>query len=189
MTDLAQHLAALGWLALALWLAAGLADWLCHRRSHIERTSGPRESALHVLLFLLIAVPLVLGLFLEINALLLAVMAGGVVAHMGCSWWDTAYAQPKRYIAPLEQMIHSHLEMLPLFGLAVAVLLHWDALRAPEWTFALRDTALPRWSVVAVLTGLSLGLGFIFEEWWRGERTRRALIMAPARASPRPPPP
>jgi len=30
-----------------LWLGAGLADWYLHRRSRIEQTAGPRESALH----------------------------------------------------------------------------------------------------------------------------------------------
>jgi hypothetical protein len=33
-----------------LWLGAGLADWYLHRRTRIEQTAGPRESALHSLL-------------------------------------------------------------------------------------------------------------------------------------------
>lgn len=32
-----------------LWLGAGLADWYLHRRTRIEQTAGPRESALHSL--------------------------------------------------------------------------------------------------------------------------------------------
>ena len=28
-----------------LWLAAGFADYLCHRATHIERTSGWKESS------------------------------------------------------------------------------------------------------------------------------------------------
>jgi hypothetical protein len=34
-----------------LWLGAGLADWYLHRRTNIEEASGPRESAIHALLF------------------------------------------------------------------------------------------------------------------------------------------
>jgi hypothetical protein len=33
---------------LPVWLAAGFADNLCHRDSHIEATSGWRESVLHL---------------------------------------------------------------------------------------------------------------------------------------------
>ena len=29
---------------LPLWLAAGFADWLCHRATHIETTTGAKES-------------------------------------------------------------------------------------------------------------------------------------------------
>lgn len=33
-----------------LWTAAGVADWLCHRRGRIEETSGAAESLLHLLM-------------------------------------------------------------------------------------------------------------------------------------------
>jgi hypothetical protein len=35
---------------LPLWLAAGFADWLCHRASHSE-TTGAKESLIHLLMF------------------------------------------------------------------------------------------------------------------------------------------
>lgn len=38
----------LAWGVFPLWLAAGGANWLCHRDSRIEETSGTRESWLHV---------------------------------------------------------------------------------------------------------------------------------------------
>jgi hypothetical protein len=37
--------------AMPPWLGAGLADWYLHRRTRIEQTAGPRESALHSLMF------------------------------------------------------------------------------------------------------------------------------------------
>jgi hypothetical protein len=72
-------------LTLPLWLLAGLGDWLCHRRSQIQHTTGARESALHLLLYLLIALPIVLALFLAIDAMLLVFMAACVLAHMAVS--------------------------------------------------------------------------------------------------------
>jgi hypothetical protein len=160
-------------LTLPLWLLAGFGDWLCHRRTLIERTAGPRESALHLLLYLTIVVPLGLALFLEINALLLAFMAVGVLAHMAVSLWDTSYAQPRRHIAPLEQQLHSYLEMLPLFALALVAVLHWEAVREPAWTFSVREQPLPpAWSW-GVLLALAPGLLLILEELLRCQRAAR----------------
>ena len=39
---------ALQWFAMPLWLGAGVADWWCHRRTDIEHTAGPAESAIDV---------------------------------------------------------------------------------------------------------------------------------------------
>jgi hypothetical protein len=39
--------ALLMYFVLPLWLAAGFADYLCHRATHIEETSGWKESVLH----------------------------------------------------------------------------------------------------------------------------------------------
>lgn len=169
--DLHSLLVALLCLALPPWLLAGFGDWLCHRRTRIERMAGPPESALHVVLYLLIAIPAVLGLYLEVTALLLAIMAAGVLAHMAVSLWDTSYAQPRRLISPLEQQIHSWLEMMPLFALALVVVLHWDALTHPTWSFSRRAQPLP--GTLLVLAGLALGQLMILEELFRCLRGAR----------------
>jgi hypothetical protein len=155
-----------------LWLAAGAGDWWCHRRTHIEATSGPRESQQHLSLYLLIAMPLIAALFLRINALLLAGMLLAVLAHTLGSLWDTTYTQPRRHIAPIEQQIHGYLEVLPLVALAIVVILHWPAMQQPEWTLAPRDRELPRAAVVIVLVALTAGLTLILEELSRGLRAR-----------------
>jgi hypothetical protein len=163
----------LGFGILPLWLAAGGADWACHRRTSIERTSGPRESLLHLVLFLEIALPVLLALWLEINTLMLLIMAAAVLAHMATSWWDTSFAQPRRHIAPFEQQVHSWLEMLPLFALLLVALLHYQYLAEPHWQFARRDEPVPdawRW---AILLGFGCGFAFILEEWSRGMRASR----------------
>ena len=159
--------------ALPAWLLAGGADWLCHRRTHIERTSGPRESLLHLLLYAEIAVPTVLGLWLEITAGTLLVFATGVTAHMFTSWWDTSFAQPRRHIAPIEQQVHSWLEMLPLFALVIVVVLHIDAIAEPRWILRARAQPLGDVWRFGVPLLLLLGAGPIVEEYLRGLRAQR----------------
>jgi hypothetical protein len=164
----------LGYGVLPGWLAAGGADWLCHRRTRIEQTSGPRESLLHVALFLQIAVPALLGLWLEITAGLLLIMAAGVLAHMLTSWWDTSFAQPRRHIAPIEQQVHSWLEMLPLFALVLIGLLHLEQLAAPDWSLRIRAEAAPQPWRSGVPLAFAAALALIGEELLRGLRASRS---------------
>lgn len=115
---------------LPLWLAAGFADWLCHRAAHIATTSGPKESVLHLLQFGEMAVPVLAALFLEINALIIAVMIACLVLHEATAIWDVHYASQTREVTPVEQHIHSFLEMLPLMGLLMIIVLHWGQFQA-----------------------------------------------------------
>src|ERR1700712_384556 len=57
---------------LPVWLAAGFADYLCHRAASIETTSGWKESLLHLLQLAEMAIPTLAAIFLEINALIIA---------------------------------------------------------------------------------------------------------------------
>ena len=58
-----------------LWILAGLADWWCHRRTAIERTSGLRENLFHWLLFAEAGVALGAVAVLDVNAALLLLVA------------------------------------------------------------------------------------------------------------------
>src|SRR5215217_7633965 len=98
---------------LPLWLLAGFADYLCHRASDIEHTSGAKESLLHLLLFAEMGVPVLAAIFLEINAVMIVCF----LLHEATSLWDVSYAAKLRNITPIEQHVHSFLEMLPLMGL------------------------------------------------------------------------
>ena len=109
-----------------LWLGAGLADWYLHRRTRIEQTAGPRESALHSLMFAETGVPVLLGLFCEVNAGVLATAAGAVAAHSATAYWDQAYAEPRRRVMPVEQHVHSLLEVSPIMATFLLTALHWD---------------------------------------------------------------
>jgi hypothetical protein len=157
----------LAWGIFPLWLAAGGADWLCHRRSRIEETSGTRESWLHVVAFLQIALPTAAALFLRMTALLIVVTGIAVLAHMATSLLDTSVAQPRRHISPFEQQVHSHLEMLPLFAFAIVLVLHAGEWRDPVWRFVLRDSPLPATAVAATLLALLAAFVMIAEEMWR----------------------
>src|SRR5687768_15517440 len=108
---------ALMYFLLPLWLAAGFADYLCHRASHIETTSGAKESLLHLVQFAEMGVPILAAMFLEINALVILVMIVAFVLHQATAYWDLSYASKTREITPIEQQVHSFLEMLPLMGI------------------------------------------------------------------------
>ena len=43
---------------LPLWGIAGFADWCCHRATRIEHTSGLKESLIHSLMGIQMAVPI-----------------------------------------------------------------------------------------------------------------------------------
>src|SRR5256885_8504087 len=89
---------ALLYFVLPLWLAAGFADYLCHRASRIETTSGYKESLIHLLMFSEVAVPLLAAIFFEINALVIALMIAGFVAHQLTALWDVTFANDRRYV-------------------------------------------------------------------------------------------
>src|SRR3954468_4520142 len=72
---------ALLFFVIPLWMVAGFVDYLFHRRSRIERTSGTFESVFHMLMLTEGAAAVVPGLFFEVNALLLIVGIVALVAH------------------------------------------------------------------------------------------------------------
>src|SRR3954451_9165067 len=96
---------------LPLWLAAGFADYLCHRATHIESTSGAKESLLHLLQLVEVGVPLLAALFFEIDALVILLMLVAFAAHQATALWDTSYAVMAREVPPIEQHVHSFLEV------------------------------------------------------------------------------
>jgi hypothetical protein len=165
---------------LPLWFVAGVADYLLHRRTRIERTSGVGESRLHVLQAIEIAIPLLAGLFLEINSLVLAIMILFVLAHTATALWDAAYSTPRRYISPLEQHVHSHLEYVPLVAVALVVLMHWEGflglLSLPGGTadfgIRLKRAPLSGTVILAVLVPVFLVQGTLLAE--EAIRTGRA---------------
>ena|SRR5687768_9371482 len=166
---------------LPLWLAAGALDWALHRNSSIETTSGTRESVLHLLMLAELGIPVLAVLWLEVDAGVLALCATGFVLHELTVYADLKWSVSRRNISPLEQMVHSAQEMLPLVGLALLAVAHWDEVLALVGVgtspagFALRPKAvpLPAPYMAAALAGCAAVALLFLEEWVRCLRGRR----------------
>lgn len=171
-----------------LWLGAGLADWYLHRRSHIERTAGARESAIHSLMLAEASVPVLMGLFCEINAAVLATSYAAVGVHSATTAWDQLYAEERRRVSRAEQHVHSLLEVSPVMATFLITALHWDQAIAlagrgkPD--FGLRPKQRGKLSVAA--RACLLGAVTVFgalpyaEEFWRCWRAAPTLEPRPA---------
>jgi hypothetical protein len=57
-------------------------------------------------------------------------MGGAAAAHSATALYDVTLATHKREVRPIEQHIHSFLEVLPLAGIAFTGCLHADEVRA-----------------------------------------------------------
>lgn len=149
-----------------LWTAAGALDWTMHKRTDIEHTAGARESLLHLLMFTEAGVPLVAGLFLEVNAGLLAAMLAAFVLHEATAFWDVTFATDRRLIKPNEQHLHSLLEALPLMAISMAAALHGDQIQSmlgigrkrADWKLRMKNKRVPGSYLVAVAGLISCGV-------------------------------
>ncbi|RDZ26165.1 hypothetical protein [Lysobacter silvisoli] len=109
-----------------IWLLAGLADFICHRRTDLPRTSGLRESSLHLLQLGLMGVGISLAMALVLTRSVLVVLTMLVLAHAVVGYLDTRSAYGRRDLRPIEQHVHSVLDMAPIAGLAIAVFVYAD---------------------------------------------------------------
>lgn len=108
-----------------LWLIAAGCDYLCHRRTHIEHTSGWRESVLHVLQYLCIAPTVVLAALYTMTGAVLVFATLSVLLHTLLAYVDVKYTMRRRVIPPFEQRLHVVLAALPI--IAVMLLAFADA--------------------------------------------------------------
>jgi hypothetical protein len=161
--------ALLVWGIYPAWLLAGAGDYLCHRRTDIERTSGVTESWLHVMQFVCLAVAFACAVLLQISAAVFVVLVALVIAHSFLSYIDVRYTDGRRRISPIEQSVHGFMDVLPLVAVAVLGVQHWQEIRVGSTAFALQ-AALDTQRVLllasfAVLAGLP-----VLEELLRGLR-------------------
>jgi len=115
----------LGYLILPLWIAAGFADYLCHRAARISENSGAQESALHLVQYCLVCLPVTLALFFRANAGFFLVAGLCILLHHLTAYIDVRYADATRKVAPPEQMVHSFLEILPITAYLLLAVAEW----------------------------------------------------------------
>jgi hypothetical protein len=177
-----------------LWLGAGLADWYRHRQTHIETTAGPRESAIHLLMMTETGVPVTLGLFFEVNAGVLLTSFAALGLHSATAYWDQTYAEQRRRVTPIEQHLHSLLEVVPLMATGFLTALHWDQARTlvgkdrHKRRFALRlkrRDPLPTSTKIGLLAALAVFGALPYgEELWRCWRAKPTFAPLPTPDEP-----
>lgn len=179
--------ALLAYVVLPLWIAAGLADWACHRRTRIETSGGVIESNFHVLLFALGGVGIVAAMLLAITSAVLALLLALWLVHEIVTWLELRYAVPRRPVRPFEQMVHAFLETMPLAALLLVAVLYPAAALAPfagdpDWGLRLAPS-LPPLPLVGALACAVLvcDLRPLAEEQWRCRHAAPALL--PSRAA------
>jgi hypothetical protein len=111
---------------LPLWGISGFIDWCCHRATHVERTSGIKESLIHSLMGLQLGIPILLCLLFRINVLILLICAFMCLLHEIVAHWDVSYASPLRRISIWEVHVHNYMATVPLYLFMLIVVLNWQ---------------------------------------------------------------
>jgi len=170
-TDRALRRYVLG-VVMPLWIASGSIDYWLHRRSKIEENSGTFESTLHAAGISMSALPVLAGLFLEVDAGVLLAMIAGYVAHAGMTIWDVEYASSKREVVPAEQHVHGMLELLPFTALSFMLVAHRDqalalvgrGTAAPRFAFERKRAPLPAAAVRGTIGAFALCVALPYVE-------------------------
>lgn len=173
---------------LPLWMGSGLVDWYFHRKTKIEKTAGAHESMLHLLMMAEAGTPVMLGLFLDMNALVLLLMIAGFFIHEVTGYWDVSYAEERRDVTPGEQHTHSFLDLGPFMTVSFMACLYWEQFFAllgignqrPRFELRPRRNPLSRNHVIGILTATALTVVLPYgEEFWRCYRTDRTVAPLP----------
>jgi len=112
---------------LPLWLIMGFLDYYCHCRSKIEENTGIKESIMHAIMGVQIGIPIFLGLLFEINVGILLIMLLALIFHVWVAHQDVSYAKQHRSISMLELHVHSFMETLPFYTVALIICINWNA--------------------------------------------------------------
>jgi hypothetical protein len=147
-----------------VWIGAGFLDYIWHRRTRIETTSGIEESLMHSLMMIEAGPAVLAPLFLEINAGVLAGMVAFGFAHELTVLWDVWFTSPRRPISAGEQVTHTFLEAPPLLVAAAAIATHWEQFQAlfhrgkepARFEIRLRDPLIPLPTLLLVAVAILL---------------------------------
>jgi hypothetical protein len=171
------------YMIMPVWAVSGFLDWLWHRQTKIETTSGTKESIMHLVMMAEAGVPILTGLFLEMNAGAMALMCAGWLAHELTVAWDVSYTVSKRIIYPREQHTHSYMQTIPFDVIATLACLYPEQFMAlvglgPEkadFKLRFRKPPVPLKDFAAIVAGMGLVSGLPhLEELWRCYRAQRS---------------
>jgi hypothetical protein len=167
------------WGLYPVWLLAGAVDYLCHRQTDIEHTSGTQESWLHLLQFISLLIAFAAAALMNVSLLVFGIMIALVLAHSVLAHIDVSYTDGRRHISPIEQLVHGFMDVLPLVAVALIGVLHWPEITASPDSpiFSLRPPDLGRTLLVgsfAVLSGVPIIEELARTYRHRGERRFQA---------------
>jgi len=126
-----------------IWLLAGFGDFLFHRRTDLPHTSGVLESGAHLLQLGLLGAAILLALAFKIGPVTVLLLVVLVTTHACVGYLDTHFAFTRqRTVLPMEQHLHSILDMAPIIALGLLV---WSAWPIPVtvdgWNLQIRQPA------------------------------------------------
>lgn len=140
------------------WLVFGLWDFLLHRRSDLPTTSGVKESGLHGVQIVVVGTGVLIWAALSPTWTLAVAMFCLAVIHACSGYLDTVVADRTRRIVPLEQHVHSVLDLAP-WGFVGWVA--WNA--QPAWRLEWSPAAPLVWSMLIAPTVPTVLLPWILE--------------------------
>jgi hypothetical protein len=161
---------------LPVWVLAGFSDYLCHRALKIEHANGVRESLLHWLMLGEVGAAILAGTFLHIDAAVFLFVLACLIAHEVTTHFDLKLATATRLVPPIEQQIHSLLEMLPFTAFLLIAVLQWEQVLAlighGTADFSVRLAPFPGWTALGIGGSALVLFGLIpyVEELLRGYR-------------------
>ncbi len=142
----------LAYAAYLFWLLAGLGDFVRHWRTDLPHTSGLAESSMHLVQLGLLGTAVVLGLAFEMGRGIVLSMLALVLLHALVGYLDTRIAfERHRVVSPVEQHLHSVLDMAPAVAFAWLLASTWPAAIGDGWLPAWRRPALPAAAWLAAL--------------------------------------
>ncbi|RYF49291.1 MAG: diguanylate cyclase [Comamonadaceae bacterium] len=163
-------------------MLAGLMDWWCHKHTAIEATSGRRESALHLVMFIQVGTGVLAAMWLQVNLGLLALLIFLFLLHEFTTWLELRFVVERRDVRPIEQMVHSFMELLPLAALFLMAGLYDGS---GQWALRLKDEPLPAMYIVVAGAAVTLlNVVPLMEEAWRCARQEPGASRSPFNGDP-----
>ena len=110
-----------------------------------------------------------------------------VLLHTRLGHADVVYAEKFRRIAPLEQLVHGFLSVLPVSALGIVAAMHWPDITTLPWTLRLDESPSVRRGAVVFIGSYVLLAGLPnLEEYLRaaGRLRREAEFVNRGKSTP-----